>query len=88
MTRNLVLGTLVSVALTMMVAPGPVEAKERNDARATHDIKQVDTSPSLVRGGPNGDRKDGRYLAAPASAKKLPGKKKPPTLTLKRGHTD
>ena len=88
MTRNLKVGALASIVFAMMLAPGPVEAKERNDARATHDIKQVDTSPSLVRGGPNGDRKDGRYLAAPASAKKLPGKKKPPTLTLKRGHTD
>jgi len=35
-----------------------------------------------LRGTSGGDGKGGRYLA---SAKKLPGKRKPPTLTLKRG---
>ena len=39
-------------------------------------------SSSLLRGTSGGDGKGGRYLA---SAKKLPGKRKPPTLTLKRG---
>ena len=41
------------------------------------------TSSSLLRGNNGGDRKGGRYLAS--SAKKLPGKRKPPTLTLKHG---
>ena len=88
MTRNFVLSALASIALVTIVAPGLAEAKEKNGSRPTHDTKQVDTSSSLVRGSTSGDRKGGRYLAAPASAKKkLPGKKKPPTLTLKRGHT-
>ncbi|MGN6572739.1 MAG: hypothetical protein ACTHLO_15125 [Pseudolabrys sp.] len=43
------------------------------------------TSSSLLRGGNHNDGKGGRYLAA---AKKLPGKRKPPTLTLKRGKTN
>jgi hypothetical protein len=40
------------------------------------------TSSSLLRGNNTNGQKGGRYLA---SAKKLPGKRKPPTLTLKRG---
>jgi hypothetical protein len=38
------------------------------------------SSPSILRGNST-DRKGGRYLAR--SAKKLPGKKKPPTVMLK-----
>jgi hypothetical protein len=38
------------------------------------------SSPSILRGN-NNDRKGGRYLAR--SAKKLPGKKKPPAVILK-----
>jgi hypothetical protein len=45
------------------------------------------SAATLLRGSNGSDRKGGRYLAAPA-AKKLPGKKKPPTLTLKRGKNE
>ena len=45
------------------------------------------TSSSLLRGNNSGDRKGGRYLASATTKKKLPGKHKPPTLTLKRGKT-
>ena len=41
------------------------------------------TSSSLLRGNNQNNQKGGRYLAS--ATKKLPGKRKPPTLTLKRG---
>ena len=46
--------------------------------------KPYTATTSTLRGSNGSDRKGGRYLAA---AKKLPGKRKPPTLTLKRGKT-
>ena len=41
------------------------------------------TSSSLLRGNNQNNQKGGRYLAS--ATKMLPGKRKPPTLTLKRG---
>jgi hypothetical protein len=44
------------------------------------------TSTSLLRGNNQNNQKGGRYLAS--ATKKLPGKRKPPTLTLKRGQNN
>lgn len=47
--------------------------------------KPTTATKSLLRGNNKNNQKGGRYLAS--TAKKLPGKRKPPTLTLKRGKT-
>jgi hypothetical protein len=43
----------------------------------------ANSSASALRGSNSNNQKGGRYAAS--AAKKLSGKKKPPTLTLKRG---
>jgi hypothetical protein len=83
MNKILTLGALLLVGL-VAVAGSPLQAKERHGSGPAH-VSKPAGSTGLLRGG-GGDRKGGRYLAAPSSSqKKLPGKKKPPTLTLKRG---
>lgn len=83
MNKIMTLSALLLFGL-MAVAGSPLQAREKNGSGPAHVSKSSDTA-GLLRGGTS-DRKGGRYLAAPSSSlKKLPGKKKPPTLTLKRG---
>lgn len=65
----------LAAAAVLLAASVPAEAK----GGGSHASQQ--NSASLLRGSNSGEGKGGRYLAA----RKLPGKKKPPTLTLKRG---
>ena len=48
--------------------------------------KPYTATTSALRGNNTNNQKSGRYLAS--SAKKPPGKRKPPTLTLKHGTHD
>jgi hypothetical protein len=56
-------------------------ASGQASGKRTH--KSVTATTSGLRGNSGNNRKGGRYLAS--ASKKLPGKRKPPTLTLKRG---
>ena len=70
----------VMAAIALAATSVSVEAKGGGSHASQQSGK---SSASTLRGGNNNDQKGGRYLAR--SLKKLPGKKKPPTLTLKRG---
>lgn len=72
-------GLFVAMALAIATA-GVAEAKG-----ASHGSHQS-ANASTLRGGNGNDRKGGRYLAP--AMRKLPGKRKPPTLTLKSGRGD
>ena len=86
MSKAFLAGMLVASFGVLAVVSDSVKAKAKSGSEPIHTTKQADTSSSLLRGGTSNDRKGGRYLATPSpSLKKLPGKKKPPTLTLIRG---
>jgi len=81
------LGVILALSvLTMNPVFGVTWAKEKDSPQPIRVTKHVDPASSPLRGGNGNDRKGGRYLGVTeTSMKKLPGKKKPPTLTLKRG---
>lgn len=86
MSRVILPGVLALSVLAMIASSGAATAKGKSSPRPINITKHVDTASPSLRGSAGNDRKGGRYLgAASTSAKKLPGKKKPPTLTLKRG---
>lgn len=78
MTRGLF---AVAVAAALALASA-VPAAARSGAHGSH--QSSNATSATLRGSSGNNQKGGRYLA-PATAKKLPGKRKPPTLTLKRG---
>jgi hypothetical protein len=67
-----------------VLAAASVSADAKGNGSHSSHQQTGKNSASTLRGNNGNDRKGGRYLA-PAAKKKLPGKKKPPTLTLKRG---
>ena len=71
-------------AIWLALAPSSAVQAKGGGSQSSH---QATSNSAALLGGNNGnDKKGGRYLASPA--KKLPGKRKPPTLTLKRGRHD
>ena len=76
------LALALTVAFGLMLT-SPVAARDKSGPQAAKAAKPADTA-SALRGTGNNNRKGGRYLAG-AGLRKLPGTKKPPTLTLKRG---
>ena len=75
---------ILAAALLISGLSSPAQARGGGGSHSSH--QTTNSSAGLLRGNSGNDSKGGRYLASPA--KKLPGKRKPPTLTLKRGKHD
>src|SRR5690348_13695970 len=72
---RLPMSKLFCLAAAAVLAAVPVSAEAKGGgSHAPHQAANSSSSAPLLRGNSGGDRKGGRYLAAPA-AKKLPGKK-------------
>lgn len=83
MRNMLVVSVLVSSMLGVALS---VPAEARANVQSVQVTKPVDKSSPMLRSG--NDSKGGRYVGTTSGPlKKLPGKRTPPTVMLKRGMT-